>query len=607
MTDELLPFYNRELSDLRSLAADFAEAHPKIAGRLRLGADTVEDPHVSRLIESVAFMNARVRQKLDDDFPELTESLLNVLYPHYLAPIPSMTIVQFECDRELTGCYSIPAGTALETDRIHKESCYFQTVYPVDSWPIDVEAAELQGPPFDAPVTPSSKACAGLLHLVLRTQIESVTLSELSPRSLRFFLRGDSARRFDLYELLMNDLLGIAIAESPHDPAPRVLPASAIRAVGFGPDEGLLPYSKRSLPGYRLLTDYFAFPNKYLFFDLEGVIADREVGSSVHVFFYLRRTSDDLEHYVRADAFALNCAPVVNLFSKRAEPIRVDHASSSYHVVADARRPRSTEIYSVDKVTLTGPEGPPTPVLPFFGLRPLRREGTRAYWASSRRSTLRSDGHPAGGDEVTLSLVDPDLRVADAPDGVLSVEVTCFNRDVPHRLPFGGDQPRLRFVEGGGPIRRLRCLTPPTKPIRRSRRDGAMWQLVSHLSLNHLSITDGDDGTRAFQEILRLHDPSSDPGNRNAIEGILAVVAKPKVMRVLSGGIPGACRGLEVTIRFEESRFADTGLFLFASVLRHFLALYCSINTFVQVVATSTERKGEIRRWAPSTGTKDLL
>ncbi|MEE8468349.1 MAG: type VI secretion system baseplate subunit TssF, partial [Planctomycetota bacterium] len=242
MSDELLPYYNRELSFLRHMGAQFAQKHKKIAGRLRLGPDSVDDPHVSRLIEATAFLNARIQHRLDDDFPELTNAMLGVLYPHYLAPIPSMAILQFEGDPEATGGYVVERGSMLETDRMHGEPCQFRTCYPVTTWPIRVEAASLTSTPFEAPTTPHSSTCAAVLKIVLRIPPGGPAFDELEPESLRFFLRGLPQETYPLYEQLFNDVVEVALAKSPNDAHPVLLDRDCIRQVGFGQDEGMLPY-----------------------------------------------------------------------------------------------------------------------------------------------------------------------------------------------------------------------------------------------------------------------------------------------------------------------------------------------------------------------------
>src|SRR5262245_52222431 len=181
MADELLSYYNRELAYLRKLGAEFGESHPKIAGRLRMTGDAVEDPHVSRLIEGVAFLNARIRHKLDDEFPELTDGLLGQLYPHYLAPIPSMAIVQFHASRDLATGHRLRAGTEIETEAVAGEHCRFRTTKEHTVWPVEIEAATLTGRPLIGPENPRAGGAVAVVRLSLRCLSAEITFTKLSP------------------------------------------------------------------------------------------------------------------------------------------------------------------------------------------------------------------------------------------------------------------------------------------------------------------------------------------------------------------------------------------------------------------------------------------
>jgi type VI secretion system protein ImpG len=613
MSDTLLPYYNRELAYLRRLGAEFAEAHPKIAGRLRLGPDSTEDPHVARLIEAVAYLNARTRFKLEDDFPEITEAMLGVLYPHYLNPVPSMAILQFALDpeqAELTTGYLVPAGTQIETEPIQGEPCRFRTCYPVTVWPIELEAARLVRPPFTAPATPRSSQAAALLRLSLRTRAEAVPFAAMPLTSLRFYLNGLPQHVYALYELLFNHALDVAVAGGAESGPPAVLPADALRPVGFGPDEGLLPYPARSFPGYRLLTEYFAFPNKFLFVDLTGLdeaLLSR-MGNRLDVCIYLSRASADLEQNLSADTFRLGCTPMVNLFRQRAEPIALTHAEPEYRVVPDARRPLAMEVYGVERVAATSPDGEAVEYLPFYSTRHAEGSADRpAFWHATRRPGGYKGGQVDFGTEIYLSLVDLGFQPSAPAGWTLDVETTCLNRDLPYRLPFGGGQPRLQRSEGGGPLAPLVCLTPPTRTLRPALKHGTGWRLVSHLVLNHLSL-EGDEAAAALREILKLYDFTDSADTRGRIDGVVGVSSRRVVGRVRDRRQAEAfTKGVEVTVRFDEDRFSGSGLFLFASVLERFLALYCSVNSFSKMIAATTRREGELRRWPPRAGTKTLL
>jgi type VI secretion system protein ImpG len=607
MTDQLLPYYNRELTFLRRLGAEFAQAHPKIAGRLRLGPDASEDPHVERLVQAFAYLSARIRHKLDDDFPELSEALLGVLYPHYQAPIPSMAIVQLIPDpeqAELSTGLTVGRHAMLETEPIDGEPCRFRTCYPVTLWPIELVEARLDRPPFQAPTTPASKRAASVLCLRLRCRSGQMTFPALPLDTLRFFLNGQYQHVFPLYEMLFNNVLEVALATGPNDPAPILLPPESIRPVGFGCEEGMLPYSARSFLGYRLLTEFFAFPEKYLFVDLAGLQQARQgrIGNQLDIYFFLNRASADLQANVSADNFQLGCTPIVNLYRQRAEPIQLSHTQSEYAVILDSRRPLAHEVYSIDRVTALSPGGEVVEFRPFYSTK--HADGQSApdgFWHATRRSA----GPPDAGTDISLSLVDVDLRTAASDGWTLEVETTCLNRDLPCRLPFGGDQPRLQLTDGGALVGSIRCLTAPTPPYRLADKKGAMWRLISHLSLNHLSLLEREDGASSLREILTLYDFTDSEETRSMIGGVLHASSRRVVGR--TDGSEAICRGTEIAITLDETRFAGSGLFLFASVLEHFLGLYCSMNSFTRLVASIEGREGTLRRWPPRMGERVLI
>lgn len=611
MSDPLLPYYNRELAFIRRMGAEFAAQNPKIAGRLRLTADSSEDPNVARIIEGFAYLNARIRHKLDDDFPEITDALLGVLYPHYVAPVPSMAIAQIVFDKaqaELTAGYHLPRDVTIETDPIEGDPCRFRTCYPVKLWPITVASASIKSSPFSAPQTRWSADAGAVIRLEIKSLSKEVTFKNLPLESLRFFLKGQSQHTYPLYELLFNNVMGVALANSPLDKNPLQLDKRVIQPVGFDRDQGMLPYPARSFIGYRLLTEFFAFPEKFLFFDLAGL--DRKnlsnLGSTMDVYLFLNRAMPDLDQNVTADTFRMGCTPIVNLFQQRAEPIQLTQTETEYRVVPDARRPLATEIYSVDRVTATSPDGETLEYQPFYSFKHgVDQRAQRTFWTPSRRPARSRDGKPDYGTEVYLSLVDLDFNPSKAPDWILDVETTCLSRDLPRRLPFGGDQPRLHLSQGG-PVEKVLCLTPPGATFRPVLRRGALWRLISHLSLGHLSMVE-EGGADALKEMLKLYDFADAEGTRATIDGIMAVKSR-RVVGPAGGRTGGVfCRGVEVTVDFDETKYVGSGLFLFAAVLERFFGLYCSVNSFSKMIARTKQREGELHRWAPRAGEKVLL
>ncbi|MBW4024276.1 MAG: type VI secretion system baseplate subunit TssF [Proteobacteria bacterium] len=602
MSDPLLPYYNRELSALRRLAAGFAEAHPKIAGRLRLSPDAVDDPHVERLLEGVAFLGARVQQRLDDELPELTDALLGVLYPHYLAPFPSCAMMQFDCPPDRDGPAHLPAGLSLDAEPVRGERCRFRTAWPQTLWPIEIESVQLTGLPLaSVPPNPRAAGAVAVLRIGLRCLAPGATFSALGLDRLRCFIRGPQSVSLPLLELLQAHTLSVAYADGTADGAPAILPASAVAPVGFAPEEAILPWPARSFSGFRLLSEYFAFPEKFLFVDFTGIERKTllQAGTRLTIFVYLDRQQPELERLVGAETLALGCVPVVNLFQQHCEPIALSHTAIEYRVVPDARRQAALEVWQIETVQETKPDGQARVWQPFYRLSRTEDEAA-SFQALRRHSAL-------GGSETFLAPYDARFDPDEPADSILSVDALCFNRDLPAELPFGQGHPAFTLTEGHAAVARLRCLTAPTPTLRPPLRDGRFWRLISHLSLSHLSMTGGAAGAEALREVLRLYDLHDTPETRAAIDGLVAVTAQPGVARVPGGRAGSFCRGLDVTLEFDARPWQASGLFLLASVLDRFLALHATVNSFVRTRAVLRGRTGAAAIWPPRAGTRALL
>ena len=621
MTDRLLPYYQGELSYIRRMMDEFAEGQPDAAARLRARQGSTDDPHVARLIEAFAYLTARIRLKLDDEFPEITDAFLNVLYPHYLAPIPSMAVVQFVLDSsqgKLSTGYKIGRGAGVEMSDPGAYPCRFRTCYDATLWPIEVAACELQRRPFAAPTVPKSRDALAVLHLQLRCVSEHMTFGQFDPqqfRSLRFFLCGQDHHVMPLYELALNHCVQIVVATSPKDPNPWSLSPDRLQPAGFGPQENLLPYDARSFPGYGLLTDYFAFPHKFLFVDLQGLAeypAAAEVGR-LEVYCYLDQAAAELEPYVTPDTLRLGCTPIVNLFQRRAEPIKVTHTEPMYPVVPDARQRREIEVYSVDRVSTSSDRGETIEFAPLYSCpHGAGSVGRPTFWQSHRRPSRDRSGKVGKGTDVFLSLVDLDFRPVEPADRTLIVETTCINRDLPGEI----SRPQIRLLEGAPLRERPPCLVGPTRTRRPGARQRGAWSLISHLLLGHLSLSDVIDhrgpeegrGAEALRRILELYDFGEDTAAAKRIDGVAGVHGRPVVSR-LPGAASGFARGIEVTVDFDEERFRDPaqGLFLFAGVLESFFSMYCSVNSFTKMTARIKQGERVIKRWPPNAGEKFLL
>jgi type VI secretion system protein ImpG len=621
MLESLLPYYERELSYLRDLSSEFARRYPKVAARLALEGGQSEDPHVERLIESFAFLGARIHRKLDDEFPEITSSFLEVMYPHYLQPIPAATIVQFETNPmvpEMQGRYHIPRGEAVHSPVTPDGKCTFRTCYPVDVFPMSLTGVRLELTSASAYLRQLSQGAAAVLTLELETWA-ALRVADMDIETLRFFLDGDSTLMHLLHELLLTSAMRVRVGSGGNSNMTD-LPGTSIAPVGFAANEAMLEYDKRSFIGYRLLTEYFNFPEKFLFVDFLHLkdVTSRMEGQRLVLQVILNRYPSGERHHrllteLKAHHFKLSCSPVINLFAQAGEPIRVTHQDVSYPVRVNVKQ-EGIEVVQIKRVTRVevsakGEESDAVP--PFYSI--LHGDAAvRFYWHATREvSTERDDK----GTDLDLYLVDLDFEPVRPAGEVLSLELLCSNRDAPTQIPFGGsEQGQISDFELPGQtiIKRVRLLRKPTPSQRLFRRRGLQWRLISHLSLNYLSLIEqkqtGDEyehdkqGAHALREMLMLYSLNASPVMLRQIKGITSIESRPAVTRVSGPDFSGFVRGVDITLTLDEDAYVGGSVYLFASVLERFFALYCAINSFTRLHVRTKQQQEEVLTWPARSG-----
>ncbi len=611
MRDELLEYYERELTFLRKMGAEFAEKYPSVASHLILGPNGSEDPHVERLVESFAFLAARIHLKLNDDLPEITESMLNVVYPHFLRPIPSMSIVEFNVDPDqgkLTGSLQVPRDTLLYSRPVEGVQCKFRTCYDTVVQPLRITSASWRAPErLDPPLKATDAVAACSLQL---STFPDVLFPALPLSSLRLHLNGESNLIHTLYELLFNNCLRILLRNPNNErQRPIELPPNSLCSVGFRNEESILPYPPRSFTGYRILQEYFSFPEKFFFADLNNLeaLAAGPFTNQVEIVFLVSpfERSDrqqSLELGVSDKTFKLGCTPIVNLFAQSAEPILLEQSKYEYTVIPNVRRRNAFEIFSIDDVRTASPNSREVVQYePFYSSHHGRSTKHQHFWNASRRPSPQPEDQ---GTEMYISLVDTSGNAARSGSQTLTVRCTCTNRDLPARLPFGTEMGDFD-LEGGSAIKRIISLRKPTETIRPPIRKAVHWRLISHLSLNYLSLVEGGRG--ALQEILRLYNFTDSRSLERQITGITGLTSQRHFARVVSEHGISFARGIRVNMEFDEEYYVGNGVYLFASVLEHFLGLYSSLNSFSQLVTRTKQRKEVLRAWQPRAGQKLLL
>ena len=624
MDPRMLQYYNRELQHAREMGAEFAREYPKVAGRLGMENLECADPYVERLLEGFAFMAARVQLKLDAEFPRFTQHLFELVYPHYLAPVPSMMVVQLQpelTNPSLNNGELVARDTAIRSSASGSQtSCEYRTSHDVTLWPLELTEVRYF-PTTGALANINVEGLDGVragMRLRLRCT-SGIAFEEMSIESLPIFLPGGGDVPKQIYEQMLGNCVGFVVRpKGGSDPWQIRLPQTSLRRRGFEQDQSLLPYTRRSFEGYRLLQEYFSFPERFLFVefsDLQEAIG-RCNGTELEIIVLLDRSINWLEGAVDASQFALFCAPAINLFPKRADRVNVDRGKAEYHVLADRTRPLDFEVHSISGVRgYSGGAESTHDFLPFYTSRDLSAQDDNAAYFTIRRepraipSKARREGTRSSyiGSETYISLVDgheapfsPDLRQ-------LEFTVMCTNRDLPLQMTLGTAGSDFT-LDAGGAVQALRCVAGPTPPRPAPVHAQNSWRLLSHLSLNYLSLAgeDGNGGPEALRQILGLYADINDATVQKQIDGLRAVESQPIVRRLPSSGPITFGRGLEISLTCDESAYEATGAYLFGAVLEEFLARYVSLNSFTETVLRTTDR-GEVMRWPARIGRRHRL
>lgn len=624
MDPRLLRHYNQELQHLREMGAEFASQFPKIAARLRIEGLEVNDPYIERLLEGFAFLTARIQLKLDAEFPRFTQRLLEILYPQFLAPMPSMLIAKL-CpdtgDGSLATGVKIPRGSKLRSHagRASPTECQFRTGHDVTLWPIEIAGAEYFSHASNLPLgtNPELKKFGGGVRITLRTSAGQ-DFSQMALEDLRLHCSAGDEVAYRLNELICGNALGLlAISGKGNRSKHSMLDAEAIEPVGFDEEHALLPTTLRGFEGYRLMQEYFAFPQRFLFFDICGLGDSlRELGGQeIDVVILFSRGDASLMQSVDATSFSLNCVPAINLFEHRCDRIQVNRESSDLHVVPDRVRPLDFEIHDINAVTGYGVGlESERRFFPLYSAFHTEQHGQNAYFAMQREprvlsTTQRRDGPRSSyiGSEVFISIVDQ--QEAPFADDLqqLGVVATCSNRDLPLTMSTGVAGGDLT-LEQSGSVSSIRVIKGPSRPLSAQREGNVAWRLINQFTLNHISLTDADQeqGAAALRELLRMYTYEGDAALHKQIDGLRSVTSRQVVRRLPMPGPIAFGRGVQIELEVDELAFQGSSAFLFGSVMERFFARHVSMNGFTETRVRSQTR-GDIMNGRPRCGTRPIL
>lgn len=596
--DPFVTYYQRELFYLRNASTSFAVKHPKIARRLELGQGESSDPHVERLLESFAYLTANLQREVDDKFPRISTALLGILYPHFTSPLPAMTIAKFQIEPKkgkLTAAIPVAKGSPLFARSAEGPVCNFRTCYDLKLWPITVSEAEF------IPVDSLEISLRGIrTDRVLRLRIESLTepLNKLNIDSLRIYINGDRPTQNAIYEMLFTQAPTINIMPDNTEEKTAFL-GGTINPVGFSSDELMLQFNEPCHPAYTLLYEYFNFANKFLFFDLQINCAGADKYCDIYLSVPDQIKNADLT--LGGNNFLLNCVPIINLFTKVSEPLRMNFKAAEYLLSPDYRKEQTTEIHSITDVYAVEAEtAKEIPVAPYFSYNHFENNRqSQSFWSSRRIPTTIAD---AVGTDVLLSFIDFNFNPTAAVDGTIYAKLLCTNRGLANSLSMGS----ILEMEGAIPAT-ITCLDKPTKQYYPPEDGETQWRLVSQLAVNHLSLITGKDGTAAFKELLGLYDNLTEVSFVEEIEDISKIETREIVRQVKHSDWRGFATGTHIDLTMKQESFSTGGALLFASVLNEFFALYTTINSFTELSLKVKDQKGEWKRWKPHLGDKFLI
>jgi type VI secretion system protein ImpG len=596
--DTDLLYYQREISFLRHMGKRFAHKYPKIARRLSFMESEVSDPHLDRLVESFAFLTSYLQKDIDNQLPRFSSALLDILYPHLNTPIPPMSIIQFKptTSKPMTESYKVPKNFTLYAEPRSGEMCHFRTGYETEIWPIEIENVELiKSESVDFYLSPHS------YMMKISLKAFKTPLHKLDIKSLRFYINGTSTEQNTLYQLLFEEDYKVGL-EFEKGKTPKILPKGSIKPVGFTRDESLVPCPANAHPAYGLLQEYFAFPRKFMFFDVENLDFSKATNEAA-LYIPMMDTDSAKSITFSISRLSLGCTPITNLFKRTSEPLRFDHKKIEYRMVPDYRREVTTEIHSIQKLFMSSLNASEArEIQPYFSYtHKATTEEQTTFWAGRRTITANPD---IPGTDIWLSFVNWDLK-PEMPDAdVVYASLLCTNRQLaglmtPNTVMKSNDPV---------PMASMTCLHQPTDTVYPSSEGQTQWQLISSLSVNYTSCSSDPESLKSLKEIFRLFNASHEKSKNIEINSLQKMETKQITRRLGTDAWRSFTKGTGITLTVDEKDpHGSLGIFLFASVLSRFFGLYTQVNSFTELTLKSTHKEGVWKTWPPHAGDQKLI
>lgn len=584
-------YFQDELLYLRELGRDFGRAYPLAAPML---ADRGADPDVERLLEGVAFLTGRIRQKLDDELPEAIHAIASLLFPHLLRPLPATAILELSplasAMREPT---TVPMGTEFGSTTVEGTSCRFRASWDTDLIPWSLEDVRLES------------LTGGRQQLRLSMRIDAgLPVAQIAPARTRFHLAGDVHAAFDLLMWISTYLEEVAVLEHRNDGKAREIPlGKAVHLIGYEDDEALFPLASAMFPGFRLIEEYYTLPQKFAFFEIEGLGKASGIGETIERFDVVLRFSRALppEFKVNRDWLKLHCVPIANVFPTTSEPIRVVPQREQFLVRPAGLPPGHAEVYAILRASAV-PRGSAerVDVPPFFDFAHATGRGANAIAFYTTHLSMATVGD---GADVSISFGSAENSSPVALDvDVVSLDLLATNGRLAGTLRAGDISTPTIGSPAVATFRNLGAVTPPA-PVTLGRE--LHWRAVAHaaMGLRSLASVEVLRGMLDIYNRQALHDRHAARANELRVAAIQSVRVSP--LERLYRGAP--VRGVAIDVDVDEKGFLGDGdVFVFSAILDRLFASYVSINSFsrTSLRATGTNLRFQ---WPPRSGNESLL
>lgn len=596
MSNEIFSYFEQELRFFREQAIEFSERYPESAKAIGINDNNIEDPDVSRLIESVALLNGRLQQRLDNNYPELTSSLLTLLFPHYLRPVPSYSMLNFSISKDANAAHSIPKNSEFEISNELGQKAIFRTANDLTLYPIKIRKLDISFSPFSHTRPAGTENANTLFQLTIETIDKAMDFSLLNIKELDLYLNGDNSFVFRLFDFISYGASQVVIRDDNNS---FVLGKEALKPLGFFYDENILPYQASSFGGYKLLTEFFMFPNKFNGFRLSLDTKSKKNkilnGNKITIDIYIDDFNVDINRNIKSSNFLLFTIPVINLHQQLSEPVEINLLQNDYPININTSQDEKMSVFCVNEVIDTTDTIPSR--IPSLYNEKFNSEKSSFQWQlyqnlnqyNSINSTLHIACLNPKEVKTSVRIWILDLLIIDDVNSIRlskSSEIKCReNLMIPATI---------------------KLLKKPSQAIYEKDTKDSVWALLSHLHFNYHGLFGSEDPASELKKMLQLYNFNDNLQNINYIDSIKNIELEQIVVPIRVSGRGCFSYGTKVQITLDFNKISN-GIMLFSHLLDHFFSFFAGMNSFTQVNIYQEGKEGVYISFPRRIGCKTIL